>query len=404
MFPTPPIDERELQLVSFLPWPVSPILLRGFSLLIHLATSYLFGRLVSEKRKFSFIGFFVFLFSPWTIYLSTFAHFQNLLLLPAIWTVYQKKALLLAIPVIASILFFHRIFPQFSLINKFRPENLKIELTQRQNIDFLSVERKFLLPYPLRLFIYNQPFYIVNSILTQFVAFFDFEQMASPNKSYDITKLSGLSPKGNLPVFYLWEIPLILVGLALTQKKKFFFSLFLIAVIPFLFFEKKLLPQTAFLTLIPLLALETIAVSKFKPLLLVSLVGAVSFYHTLLFKPLSYQTPQPYLYREIARWLAANYTPDKNFIVTTKFGPTDKMIPFYLGGSHDNLSFRQINFKSETPTPNTYYLGLSGEFVGKGRDLEEATPPAGIEVITKITGEDEPVFEYGKNIWIGFTK
>ena len=321
---------------------------------------------------------------------------------------------LIILILIPTIFFLNKLYGKnFSFLMTLKPANLAFEMNESQRINFLSVERKFILPYPVRLFVYNEPGLALAKIVSQFTSFFDIEQLTAPDKTYEIVKLSGISPKGNLMLFYIWEIPLIIYGIFKLREKDYIAKLFLISIIPFLFFEKKLLAQTAFLTIVPILTLEAIGISELikktnKKLiatgLLIAVVSVFGFYKTLLTKPLSYQSPQPYLFREIARWIVKNYDPNKNYVVTTKFGPTEIMTPYYLGRNYQNLTFESFDLRQESPRANTVYLGLAGEFVKPSRNLDKIDPPGAIEILGKIEGEDEPVFEYGKNIWIGYSK
>ena len=84
------------------------------------------------------------------------------------------------------------------------------------------------------------------------------------------------------------------------------------------------------------------------------------------------------------------------------FGPTDKMTKYYLGEIPQNISFQSFDLNNETPQGNTYYVGLPGQFLRHGKNL---TPDgARIPIVETIKGEDELVFEYGENLWIGYQK
>ena len=133
------------------------------------------------------------------------------------------------------------------------------------------------------------------------------------------------------------------------------------------------------------------------------ILGIFPYYRTFYTRPLTHKSSESYFYREIARWISKN--EDKNVVVTTLFGPTEKMTKYYLGEVPSNVSFQNFDLIKEGASENTYYVGLPGQFVKKGMDLEEKEKTESrVQIIDKIIGEGELVFEYGENLWIGYQK
>jgi hypothetical protein len=186
--------------------------------------------------------------------------------------------------------------------------------------------------------------------------------------------------------------------------------------LPYLFFEKKLLATTAFLTIVPMFLIELAAIYKiiiskstFLRILLTlavifSLLEIFAYSKIFFFKTQSYQLPQSYLLKEVSLWIDEYKNTDKKIIVSNRMGYSDLLIPYYIHPLPSNITFKTFSFLKEKPQANTIYIGLTGEFVGKGKNLEDREFPPGIEILSKIIGEDEPVFEYGKNIWVGYYK
>ncbi|HEX6977560.1 MAG TPA: hypothetical protein VF185_04405 [Patescibacteria group bacterium] len=426
MFITPPVELQEIQLLNLFHLALTPLALRLIGIIFRVLGSLLFSLVAfyfvkPNKHKNLFLAAtgLMFFLSPWESLISTFYLVQSILIFLLLVVLKFKKRILLIPLLLISIFFLYKTYaPTYLFTNKLSSSNLLIEINDRQKADYLIEGRKFVIPRPIRGVIYNKQFLAGNKILNQFISFFDFEHLVSPLDSYELIRLSGISPKGNLPLFYLWDIPLVIYGVYLLTKenknnKKYVIFLFFISLIPYMIFEKKLLPQTAFLTLIPILLIEPLAIYKIIklknkiPLLLVSLLFALSifsYYTTFYFSPQTYQKPESYLYEEISKWLYNNYDPSKTYIITNKFGPTDKMVSFYLQKTYSNVNFEEFDLSEKIPQKNTYYVGLEGEFVGHGKNLEQRTLPEHLNIVDKITGQEEPVFEYGKEIWIGLYK
>ena len=118
---------------------------------------------------------------------------------------------------------------QSSFLSEIAPQRLSQEINERQKIDFVSTNKKLILPSAVRKLIYNKPFLIFEKISLKFISFFDFEQFASPLDSYALITKSGIPPKNNFPLIYIWELPFLIYGIFVLVKKKmkpnsFFYS------------------------------------------------------------------------------------------------------------------------------------------------------------------------------------
>ncbi len=407
MLITPPIDLSEVLLLESLGINIEPFALRLSGIILLLLNSYLFSKLFKK----TVIPFLIFFINPWTVYLHTFFTFQSLFLTAALVIVRKNKKLLFLLLSLAVFAYLQNYIPKnFLFISKLTPANLATEINERQKIDFLATNKTYILPAVVRKITYNKPVLAFDKILRHFVSFFDFEQLASPSESYAITRLSGLSPKGNFPLLFVWEIPLIIYGLLLNKKHLPFFA---IALIPIFVAEKKLFPQTAFLTIPFLLYWETAALEKLltlknlRPALGLLAVFAAfeifGYYKAFYTEPLKFKGSESFFYMQIADWIGKNR--EKRIVVTTLFGPTNKMTKYYLGEIPSTVSFQNFDLTKEDISQNIYYIGLPGQFVKKGKDLEKKEKDGSrIPIVEKIYGEDELIFEYGENLWIGYQK
>lgn len=325
-----------------------------------------------------------------------------------------------------------------SFLSKVSPSALGTEIDDRQRIDFLSVNQKFLLPAVIRKVIYNKPAIAMNKILSHIVEFFDFEMLAFPLSSYELLRLSGLSPQGNLPLVWIWEIPLIIIGVfvvagrkfAVRSRKRNIYFLTVIGFIPALFFEKKFFALTGFIALPSLVFLEIATIyTMLKNKLLLKLpiavvfllltgfvsLAAISHYRMFFYQELRYQSPHAFIFKKVAETIKE--TPRyKTIVATTRLGPTHLMSAFYLGWKPsqfwpvylnkseekiiNNVVFRPIQFPEEKPEEGKVYIGLIGEFVEPGRDLEKHDLPIGLKLIKDIPVPEETVFEYGRRLWV----
>jgi len=314
-----------------------------------------------------------------------------------------------------------------TFINQITPKKLAEEINDRQKIDFLASNRQFILPNYVRKFIYNKPFLAFEKTFKKTVSFFDFEQFAYPSISYDITSLSGILPKGNLPLGYFWEIPLLFLGLYafLTQKNRYKTLIILIPLLllPSLFFEKRDLLTTGFLVVPFLLFLEIyglhqiLKISKALPktvfkafsvtLLVLIILTIYEQYKLIYLNKFSYQTSDLYFYKEIAKSISSEKDNFSKIVVTDRIGPTNLMAAFYLDTPPEKLErleFRPISFPQENVSENTLFIGLPGEFTKPGEYPNDLPLPSNLTLINEIVAPDELVYHYGKNIWMVTSK
>ncbi len=447
------LSENVVTLISF-------TFLVGSALIFSELVAKLFPN--KDKRVLSLISFSLFLFSPWQNYLSTYNFSASITIFLALCAIYTKSSLFLFLTAFASwpglifslllsisfsrkkfvslliltsiLIFLNQKFTVSSLKNSYiyqlRPLRLTEEINEYQKINFLSTNKKFILPPAIRKLGSNKLVLLTNKLVNHTVSFVDFEQLAYPLASYDITHLSGILPKGNLEVIYLWELPLIIFGIYEFINNKFkhkseILSQTAFSFVPYIFFEKKYLLATAFLLSPFLIFFEVysfflILNSKKKALILpifaLLFINMASYYNTFFFRQLEYRTAHPLYYREIASQIKKNKEL-KNIAVTTRFGPTPLMSAFYLNfdtnkfwfpylnnqESYKNITFRPFQLTSQGLEKDTLYIGLIGEFLGPGKDLENKTPP-NLVILDKTIVNQELVFEYGNSLWTGYVK
>jgi hypothetical protein len=344
---------------------------------------------------------------------------------------------LLGVSIFKNINYIHTFVPERTFINQITPKRLAEDINERQKIDFLASNKQFILPIFIRKFIYNKPFLAYEKTLKHGVSFFDFEQFSFPLISYDIVKLSGLLPKGNLPLMYFWEIPLIMIGIfyVLTQKDNKLKLLILIiplTLLPYLFFEKRNLPTTGIFSFPFLLIFETLGIyqiikiiklfsKKYLTLLAIFLtlifISNIYEQYYLIYSDYSrYQTSDLQLYKEIAGYIKDTKVKYSKIIVTDRIGPTNLMTSFYLDlppkdywlaanngqviSKINNMEFRPINIPTEDTSDSILFIGLPGEFTKPSKDPNNLPLPQNISLIDEIEAPDEIVYQYGKNIWV----
>ena len=485
--------------------PLSQVSFRILSLILLMLSSALFATIVTQLLKFDkdkkniliSISFLIFLLSPWLNFLTTFQLPETITLFLVLLSVFSylnrdKKRFFRFYPVffalsaftswpgliftfsflliiailnsrklnirqknfkmtlafmffVLAFLYANKVFVnktfEKSFAYQFLPKNLAFEINERQKIDFLAVNKEFVLPSLFRKFTYNKPSLAFSKVFSHAISFMDFEQFVSPFDSYEIIRLSGLTPKGNPKLGYIWEVPLIAYGIYLFVErrkvlhKKEILIFFASAFIPYLFFEKKFLSQTAFIVIPVLLLFEFLAIQKlivkisqikrvylkkliFALILLIALLGTVFHHYSFFNKSGNSQTVHSFLFREISRWLTENKNENDKIVLTSRFGPTHLMSAFYLQSDPkafwpeylksgeekilDNITIKNFELGETKFEADTIYIGLIGEFVKRGKNTEQKNVPPSFKLIEKIVAEDETVFEYGKEIWIGY--
>lgn len=325
-------------------------------------------------------------------------------------------------------------FKKGSLLTKINPTELAHNIDERQMIDYLASNKKFLLPKVVRKFTYNKLSYGLDITIRKAISLFDFEQFASPNQSYDIIKLSGILPKGNIPLLYIWEIPLLIFGIFLVYKdhkdKRFWFTTVLLSsLVPALIFEKKDFSEYEVFLHLPFFIAEIIAITVISKSLsgkkilkklsltllgLVLLISSLDFIHFLFFQNYYYLPTNLIAYQKISTFLRENYEINENHVITNRFGPTQYAIPAYLdfdfknywniynpeNMTYKNFTFEQIDFSEVEPDKEKYYFGFPAEIIGEQDSYDEKMLPSYYELIRTLELEDQLVYKFGKDIWI----
>jgi hypothetical protein len=66
----------------------------------------------------------------------------------------------------------------------------------------------------------------------------------------------------------------------------------------------------------------------------------------------------------------------------------------------DNIIFKEFYYPEEPQPSATIFIGLPGEFVNKGTDLEKRSLPQTLQKLGQLTEPDELVWQYGQNLLI----
>jgi hypothetical protein len=327
---------------------------------------------------------------------------------------------------------------QGSLFTKISLTKLSHDIDERQRIDYLSSNKNFILPSLVRKFTYNKLSLATDRVIRKSISLLDFEQLASPIESYDIIKLSGILPKGNLPLYYVWELPLIVYGVFQLFKKnrnlKLWFAAVLISsLVPVIIFEKNDFSQYgiflhASVFILTLLGLKEITkgMNNFKLVfksiffvfIFLVIISYLNFLNLVYKKQSNYLKPNTLQYQQIANWVDKNIDNDQEVVITNRFGPTQLAIPTYLNLSFDNywddydqaqmtnqnLTFLSFDLLSQVPKNGIVYIGFPGEFVGVSKHHDISMLPASYELLGVLKSSDESVYQFGKDLWVVKTK
>lgn len=353
------------------------------------------------------------------------------------------------IPLLATLLFLSSIilvnkdYMQFrlnkgSLFTKISLSKLSQDIDERQRIDYLSSNKNFILPSLVRKFTYNKLSLATDRVIRKSISLLDFEQLASPIESYDIIKLSGILPKGNLPLYYVWELPLIVYGVFQLFKKnrnlKLWFAAVLISsLIPAIIFEKSDFSQYGIFNHTSLFILTTYGLKKitkrlknfklafkfvFYVFIFLVIISYLNFLNLVYKKQTNYLRPNTLQYQQISNWVEKNTNNDQEIVVTNRFGPTQLAVPVYLDFSFDNywddydqalmthqkLTFTNFDLQSQSPKNGIVYIGFPGEFVGASKHHDISMLPASYELLGVLKSSDESVYQFGKDLWVATTK
>jgi len=355
----------------------------------------LFALLLFSKKNPS--KFYTFLTLPWLFYLSNQSPAAIFLLILATFFLLAKQSLpYLVLTIVFSFIYLNQIQEIKSFLPNFQPQNLAISVIERQRHSPSNLSRKLT---------YNKLTHTTNLVFNHSISFFDFEQWSSPRDSYELIKLSSLPPKNNPLLLFSWQIPIIFIGLLTKKPGKKLLTLASFGLFFYFLFDKKYLGNTSFLVL-PLTLdayyngltqlTRKVKLTKlvFIALSLISILIYLSSYHN---HPEKYFSTDLIYHQKIASWLRNSGTKYENIVITNRFGPTETFIPYYY--KENNVVFRNLQPKDITNT-NSIYIGLSGEFIGEGKNTDSALFPTNLTLLGKIIGEDEVVFEHGKEIWI----
>lgn len=273
-----------------------------------------------------------------------------------------------------------------NLFNKLNWSYLGQTVDEIQKINFQATGKTYMLPAIVRKILYNKPGLAINTVLQRSIALIDFEQWTAPLAAWTVTGLSGLPPKGLLPLIYYWDIPLLVFTIVIFDKKNVKWWL-IGGWLGGIFLDKKFFTVGGILFIPAVVLLINKAVGGWDKRLvcILYLVGAGMFYREMFFNQLKWQYSDVYLFRQTAEWLKKSFPNDAQVVVTSKFGPMEKMLKFY-----GVLPNTRIEVGEFTPSPGKIYIGLPKELKNIPED----------KIIKKIEADDELVYGYGKGLWI----
>jgi hypothetical protein len=455
-------------------FPTNLIILKllGYQLaqgILIVASTYIFYKLIQLlSPKHALLATIIFTFSPWHIYISSYK-FEALLALTLTTLTYYlyktRSKLVSPILVLAAAAslpallfsiyislrqknikfksFFAFIFFALILINmnyiksstnasflgELAPAKLADAVNTKAAQDFKATNQTIVLPSVVRKITYNKVSFASDLIFRKFITFFDFEQWASVNGSFELIKKSGLSPKGNWPALYLWQIPMLIYFLTNQNLKKQLpqetFKIFYISIFVFLVSQKTHLHSTQIL-LFPLISFASaLSVQSIKPrqgytkIIFSILVAALILVPSIKSIQDFYQNQDQhrytheYFYKLISDKFLEYEQSNNQIIITNRFGNTFLAAVYYqkldaktnlIKYLNNDHTIRTAKFQAfqiaDGAEDHTIYIGLEGEFKKKIVFKEGETPPPNFTILETLEGWDEPVFQYGESLWI----
>ena len=330
--------------------------------------------------------------NPWLNTISMWYVWETTALAAGVWgwTTSQKwQKTVAVICVILALAVNYTNFKKIStdnLFNKLNWRYLGQTVDEIQKINFQATGKTYMLPAIARKILYNKPELAINTVLQRSISLIDFEQWTAPLTAWTVTGLSGLPTKGLLPLIYYWDIPLIAYALIKFGPKEARWWL-AGGWLGGIFLDKKFFTVGGILFIPAAVMLIERAVRGFDKRLvcILYLVGTGLFYKEMFFNQLKWQYSDVYLYRQTAVWLKKNISGEDQVVVTSRFGPMDKMLKFYRVLPDPRIEVREF-----IPSPGKIYIGLPKEL----RDVPEE------KIIKKIEADDELVYGYGKGLWI----
>ena len=330
--------------------------------------------------------------NPWLITISLWYVWEATALAAVVWAWAASKRWqkAVAIVLVVAALMADRVnFVKIKTDNLFAKLNwnyLGQQVDDIQKTNFIATGKTYMLPSLIRKALYNKPAFAINTIWQRTVALIDFEQWSSPIASATITGLSGLPPKGLLPLVYYWEIPLLVYTIVCLNKRGVGWWI-VGGWLGGIFLDKKFFTVGGILFIPALVILIAQVIKSLDKRLVCALylVGVGLFYKEMFFNQLHWQYSDVYLYRQTAEWLKKNLSQYPGVVVTSKFGPMEEMLRFYKVLPNPNIEVREF-----TLTTGKVYIGLPKELKGVSDEM----------VIEKINADDELVYGYGKGLWI----
>ncbi len=413
------LDVKEYLPLVYLLFLISPwqnwIVNFNFSLVLTIFLACLIVYWEISKSNKVFVAGILLAFTSWAglIFAALFINMSGVI---------SRKSKILFIVLIFFMIILNRNYTIKTYKNSFlyslKPSNVALEINSRQKGTH-QILRKIL---DNKIIVINQ------KISRHLTSILDFEQFASSQNSYDLIKQSGLSPK-NPALGLVWEIPIILSGgLIVLKQKKLFIKILILAsfsVFTFFVFKKEDFPESAVLLSPIFIFLEFVTITKLLRkrkyigwIAISLLIISFAFYQNGFYlKPSAYRYSRPVFYKEIANWIIESDKDYKKIVATNRFGPMSLAYVYYQK-IDPNLFWQQYPKSSEIKFENvefedftTYksskevgviYIGFAGDFVGTGKELEKKSLPNGFVKLKNIDGEEELVFDYGNNIWIGY--
>jgi hypothetical protein len=283
-----------------------------------------------------------------------------------------------------------RFEPDHTIFSELKRDKLTSDVNLAQKEIFLSVNKEYSLPTWFRKITYNKVTLAADLVSHKIIGSLDLLAWTKPLEAWEITQFSGIPPRGVLPIFYWWEIMIIVYCWYKGRRKSFWMQLPLfVGLIIMSIFPSKFFLYTASFFVVYSYYLISMSIENTKSLtVLISLfyiISSLSLWNKLFFRQNDFSLPHPLLYKQMANYIKSS---TGSFVITDRIGPTKVFMNFY-SADRPNTTYRQIEPNEEAVLGTTY--------IGLPKEIEDMVSP---NVIHKISADNETVYKYGKGIWV----
>lgn len=286
------------------------------------------------------------------------------------------------------------------------PTKLGEEINAQKKAMYLSANKTEVMPAWLAKITYNKADFALKTIVQKAGSTIDPTLWTAVRPAWVITGLSKIPPKGIWDTVYYWQIPLAIIGAAVTGLSVSGIGLAGAAWLP-LFMADAAKVNTFGALLIPgliyLIARGTAELGNknkfFGAALILFNIAAFGYFINQVFQHTSdFQDTRITSYRQIYdlyRGLAPKY---KNYVITDRQGPTQTMLDFYSNGLPAEVKIEAFDWTTMVGGGDAVYIGFTREFIGSRYLEDDKLKPPG-QILGQSELPDEPIHNYGRILW-----